>query len=598
MTSLTIGMAITELASVGDLCIAQIDAGLDSAEVHEDMHTVWHSNIGSLKFASQADKHGMIASIKAYGGWPKDHVVSLVKAVMKLPQTFTIGGADAANHESTLTIVGASPLARRINGKKDTRTQTDLNFQNKLTTKDWEVARSATRPDVVWGVLSLRAWMIGLCNPSEPTLYHMCQLVAHCMSDINANQSKTSNTMAKIKHAIKTRGVRSDVGYLEEYPKSARDLPRGMIAVAYGTPPDMPVDVEIPELHTILGETKMRKQSYGDDGSWMSQIPKKLQHQMPLALQRACTMSRLATTPFTPGGAAASGRDVYGAPPHTTENTSDVWRRGSNNVWERERPALGDGAGTEKPPARPEIDVRSDCARLEQGHSRTLPKTTTGGASDDLDAMERAMLGIDTKKTKPNKKVVSADETDDDDADAESEHKDDTDEDHSEDSDSHATKKRALKATKASGKHVKNEKIVKKKHVKNKKGSHERSVSKGGSAKKDRTKKGKNAGRDVHDKKKSHKDRTDKRDNTKDGKIDKTEKRKADTVDVTGVDISDMITKVKSARKSITRNCAHSRIYKACIGRAESAGFSTVSAKRWASLSCSQFLDRHTFKKG
>jgi hypothetical protein len=56
MASLTVDMTIAELASVGELCTAQLDLGLEPDEVHRDMCDTWTFNIGSLEAASHDQK--------------------------------------------------------------------------------------------------------------------------------------------------------------------------------------------------------------------------------------------------------------------------------------------------------------------------------------------------------------------------------------------------------------------------------------------------------------------------------------------------------------------------------------------------------------
>ena len=83
-------------------------------------------------------------------------------------------------------------------------------------------------------------------------------------------------------------------------------------------------------------------------------------------------------------------------------------------------------------------------------------------------------------------------------------------------------------------------------------------------------------------------------------KIHKTRNmnKKAYDAVVTGVDISDILEKVKASRKTTTKNCAHSRIYyKPAISRAVAEGFSVASAKLWASETCTAFLARYNFKE-
>ena len=83
----------------------------------------------------------------------------------------------------------------------------------------------------------------------------------------------------------------------------------------------------------------------------------------------------------------------------------------------------------------------------------------------------------------------------------------------------------------------------------------------------------------------------------KDKQIQEKEKGKANDAVVTGVDISDILEKVNASRKTTTKNCAHSRIYKPAISRAVTEGFNVASAKLWASETCTAFLARYNFKK-
>ena len=65
---------------------------------------------------------------------------------------------------------------------------------------------------------------------------------------------------------------------------------------------------------------------------------------------------------------------------------------------------------------------------------------------------------------------------------------------------------------------------------------------------------------------------------------------------VTGVEISDILKKVKASRKTTAKNYAHSRIYKPVISRAVTEGFSVASAKLWASETRTAFRARYNFE--
>ena len=134
----------------------------------------------------------------------------------------------------------------------------------------------------------------------------------------------------------------------------------------------------------------MRKNPYEGD-AWMSKIPTKVQHGLPVQFQRAFTAGE-------PSGGTSS-RAVYGAVAGASEHTDDVWRKGSQHRWERERPryALCDaGVNAGMPPARGPNEQRAARGQVEQARPREGDasglKALGDQESDDLDAMERAML--------------------------------------------------------------------------------------------------------------------------------------------------------------------------------------------------------------
>ena len=130
----------------------------------------------------------------------------------------------------------------------------------------------------------------------------------------------------------------------------------------------------------------------------MSKIPKKVQRGVPAQFQRVCTMSRLAITAGEPRDGTSS-RAVYGAVASTIDHTDDVCRKGHQHRRERERPryALCDvGDDVDMPPARGPDEQRAARDHVEQARPRgddvNELKALGDQASDDRDAMERAML--------------------------------------------------------------------------------------------------------------------------------------------------------------------------------------------------------------
>lgn len=306
-------------------------------------------------------------------------------------------------------------------------------------------------------------------------------------------------------------------------------------------------------------------------------------------------------------------RNVYGV---TADDSADIWRKGSNNRWERERAhhqaALCDSGAAEQggargtdgvSPARDPAEQRDarDTAEQDRPHAGGGNKRKAAGLraeADELDEMEHAMLhGGGTKTTKaarPKKKAAtSSDASGDDDDDEEEEEEGDASGDDDDASSAPAPKTKAVASSKLAMKAMKVGKGTappkascakdkKKKHKKSNKEARD-AASEDASTK---TKKGKG----------KHK-KAENDDASGEPSKDKKKKKKADDAAVTGVDISDICDKVKASRKTTTRNCAHSRIYKPAITRAVAAGFSHASAKLWASESCTAFLARYNFKK-
>ena len=77
--------------------------------------------------------------------------------------------------------------------------------------------------------------------------------------------------MDRIQTIIKTQRKDKAMPYIESYPHAADTLPDQIKSHAY--PNGLPVVVEIPELTSILGDSKMRgRQDILADMAWLDQV--------------------------------------------------------------------------------------------------------------------------------------------------------------------------------------------------------------------------------------------------------------------------------------------------------------------------------------
>ena len=63
MSGMTVEVALAELAMVGELCNAQVDAGVPEKEVHDEMLTVWLRNLKAIKSADNRQRKELIETV-------------------------------------------------------------------------------------------------------------------------------------------------------------------------------------------------------------------------------------------------------------------------------------------------------------------------------------------------------------------------------------------------------------------------------------------------------------------------------------------------------------------------------------------------------
>ena len=368
---MSVAIAVEELSWIGEICVAQVDAGLDSAEVHNDMCATWVSNLKAMGFASNRQQKDLLTALNKYDKWPTECKKQLVRTVCSMGKVDDASGAPRA--------AGGIEISH---AKPSHSGQSDPHFEQKLTESDWCKLRKCTTDFGAIGIITLRAWHCNITNPDEATVYRMCSILAHVAGDYNPNQEKTKQMMRCMRDALKNRGENTNAPSIDIIPKLPKDFPPELLKLAYKDE-DIPLEVDIPELATILGGTKMRTH---DGTSWVSKVPTKFR----TALAGHAGVLRRANT-------QQSICDSLSFSQPTRDDTLDAF--GHKRVI---RPAGSNAVGcTPRTPALAINDGRVDA--VEDGPAAKKSNTTLElerAADASLEAMENAMLGKATAKAR------------------------------------------------------------------------------------------------------------------------------------------------------------------------------------------------------
>ena len=145
-----------------------------------------------------------------------------------------------------------------------------------------------------------------LVNPDQPTLFRGVAIAAHCSQDHDASQTKVHKDMDALQIMVKLHPENNELEYLSNFPASACDLPAAHQS-ALGTP--LPVDVDIPDLSTILAGNKMRgrKSKTAADPQWITSIL----NQVPDRSQHDAIRQQLLANVGAAGASAAAAGDRY-----------------------------------------------------------------------------------------------------------------------------------------------------------------------------------------------------------------------------------------------------------------------------------------------
>ena len=144
-----------ELGDLIDLLQAQEEAGLTRDEVLASMFASWSLRLRATNI-SGVHLVGVTRAINQ-GPWAPDQRAELARLAMPKAQ--------------------ATPAA----ATKRRTSQACTHFHNFVTEFEWGRARSLKSKAAVPNLLSVRAWMIGLILPSEPTIHQMVASLAYTM---------------------------------------------------------------------------------------------------------------------------------------------------------------------------------------------------------------------------------------------------------------------------------------------------------------------------------------------------------------------------------------------------------------------------------
>jgi hypothetical protein len=243
-----VGDMISELSGAKALLACSMAAGLDEAEVLASLYASCESRLGSMSFASVAEKQAVTEAITG-GPWTDEYRKMLARLVMN-------------------SRVGVKGASERADMQDATR------FENLIPETIWACLRNHSKysKSSRMSMMATLAWLLGVDHPTEPTLHRMISIIAYTGEDYDSTQDTIKEDKLQFKNLLKSRQAKARVTklpYVTAYPADAKDLPDAIKLYAYdgqGIPPP----VRIPELDTILGNLKMRTPKAAD---WLQHVP-------------------------------------------------------------------------------------------------------------------------------------------------------------------------------------------------------------------------------------------------------------------------------------------------------------------------------------
>ena len=246
--------ALRDLQGLPDMVKAQVEAGLDEDEAVSNHYKSWCDKIPLIDHELSDTQVASLLGASNKAPWSPEQKLDLGKRISSLK-----GAAAEAKHDK--------PIQRRLNQKCH-------NFENYLDQDRMINIRSAGISKIARAhQMADVAASIGMINPDEASLYRMGSILYWGEDNYDATQDDVFLWMDRIQTYIKTKRVNKSLPYIYEFPASAIDLPEETKLHAY--PRGLPVDVDIPELSSILGGAKMRGRPANKGESWIHSVPLK-----------------------------------------------------------------------------------------------------------------------------------------------------------------------------------------------------------------------------------------------------------------------------------------------------------------------------------
>ena len=265
-----------EIASVGELLQAQVDAGLPREDVLVSLFNSWTSKLGNCTKLSDKGKLCLTQAIKA-GPWDPTQMKDLASVVLAGK-----GG------------VGKASPTRRPN-QKIARIENFIPMDTMIKLRDPAKYSRLSRLSLLAGA----ARAVGIECPDQPSLYRMVALVAWAEGSWGFSQEEVYSAMDRIQLYVKGVPRNKDLPYIEHYPVSASLLPDDVKKIAFPGG-ELPADLDLPDLDVILGGNRMRGREAKTKQvpAWRDQVPEELRATVLNAVQGSASSSSQPPAPL------------------------------------------------------------------------------------------------------------------------------------------------------------------------------------------------------------------------------------------------------------------------------------------------------------
>ena len=244
-------LIINDARAVSSFLEQQAEAGVCSAYVLDQQTRGLERRLrylGRLKSLDEASQ--LMAAINAAPFLPEQRA-ALARVVLEL--------CSAVDGEGSCSPRGSRP------------TQKLLKFEKALSRDDvQELEQIGMSRQAKIDLVAKRGWLLGLINPSEPTLFRMAAIV--CWFDAAGSAEERKQIFVDMKAAVKEFSAKeSPCQYIENYPDNMTHIPKNIHDICYGI--DAPLNAEITELDSAMHGIKMRVHGAHQTGHMLPASP-------------------------------------------------------------------------------------------------------------------------------------------------------------------------------------------------------------------------------------------------------------------------------------------------------------------------------------